>query len=62
MKKLYDEIFDGKAWSTEELLNQTTQELDTAGISYKKIKTLNDVDNIEDLANSCLAEEFSYLL
>lgn len=62
MKKMHTEIFDGKAWSTEGLLDQTIKALESADISYKKIKTLNDVDNIEDLANSSLADEFSYLL
>ena len=62
MKKVHPEIFDNKAWSTEGLLNQTLKELEDSGISYKKIQTLNDIDNIEDLANSSLAEEFSYLL
>lgn len=62
MKRTVDEVFDGKAWSTEGLLKQTISDLEMAGIRYVKLSTLNDVDTIDDLANSCLADEFSHLL
>ena len=62
MNRLIPEIFQGKSWSTDALLDETMQELNDLNYSTQLLKELNDVDTIEDLAASSIAEEFSYLL
>ena len=62
MNQMISEIFIDKAWSTETLLNETKLELDALGYSCELLEELNDVDTIEDLKTSSIAEKFSYLL
>jgi len=62
MTKLIPEIFINKAWSTETLLDSTRSELNDLGYSCAILKELNDVDTIEDLKASSIAEKFGYLL
>lgn len=62
MNQMISEIFIDKAWSTETLLNETKLELDALGYSCELLEKLNDVDTIEDLKTSSIAEKFSYLL
>lgn len=62
MNKMVPEIFINKAWSTESLLDETKLELDKLGYSCALLEELNDVDTIEDLKASSIAEKFSYLL
>lgn len=58
MNHLIPEIFENKPWSTEVLLNVTMEELASMGKSTIKMEVLNDIDTIDDLQNSWLAEEF----
>ena len=62
MTKLIPQIFENKAWSTESLLDDTQIELKELGYSIELLQTLNDVDTIEDLRNSSIAERFSELM
>jgi uncharacterized protein len=54
-------IFQNKPWSTDQLLNITLSELTENGISTAILETLNDVDDIDDLKASSIANEFSHL-
>lgn len=62
MNQMIPEIFIDKAWSTESLLDVTKTELKERGYSCELLEELNDVDTIEDLKASSIAEKFSYLL
>lgn len=61
MTKLIPEIFTNKAWSTDTLLDETRTELSELGYSCQLLEELNDVDTLEDLKASSLAEQFSHL-
>ena len=61
MDRMYPQVFTNKPWSTDSLLELTIQELETQQISSTLLQELNDVDTIEDLESSSIAEEFSYL-
>ncbi|MFT5858038.1 MAG: rSAM/selenodomain-associated transferase 1 [Flavobacteriaceae bacterium] len=52
-------IFENKAWSTEGLLNDTLTELNREGYSSELLEVLNDVDTVEDLRSSSLAQHFT---
>jgi len=49
MTKLYSCIFENKAWSTSNLLEDTLAELHQKKIKVSLIETLNDIDTFEDL-------------
>ena len=49
-------IFENKQWSTENLLEETINELEEKGIRYSLLETLNDVDTIDDLKKSRIFE------
>ncbi|NRA11039.1 MAG: glycosyltransferase, partial [Crocinitomicaceae bacterium] len=61
MNQMIPEIFIGKAWSTDSLLNETQRELKELGYSGELLVELNDVDTIEDLRDSSIAEKFPHL-
>jgi len=58
MNKMITEIFENKPWSTDQLLKITVEELENLGYSVNLLKTLNDVDTMEDLKKSWLLKEF----
>lgn len=58
MNRMIPEIFEDKPWSTDKLLDVTTQELSELALSYGMLKPLNDIDTIDDLKASWLFEEF----
>lgn len=58
MRKMIPQIFENKPWSTDTLLALTQSELSELGFSTTTLKTLNDVDTIEDLKASWLGAEF----
>lgn len=62
MNQMIPNIFIDKAWSTESLLTDTKKELKELGYSCALLEELNDVDTIEDLKNSSIADRFDYLL
>ncbi len=62
MTRLIPEIFRNKAWSTETLLRDTLQELESLNYSVTLLTTLNDVDTLEDLERSSIGERFSTLI
>lgn len=49
MSKLHDCIFENKAWSTSNLLEETLTGLEQKKIKVSLIETLNDIDTFEDL-------------
>ena len=51
-------VFDNKPWSTSDLLKVTLEEIDSKNDTYTLLDTRNDIDQIEDLQKSTLAEEF----
>ncbi len=60
MSILHSFIFENKAWSTPGLLKSTLQELKDEERSVELLKTLNDVDTIEDLKTSTISKRFSH--
>jgi len=48
MKKLWTFIFENKAWSTENVFEQTVQQLEKEGITFSKLISLTDVDTEAD--------------
>jgi rSAM/selenodomain-associated transferase 1 len=55
-------IFENKPWSTPALLQETLTEIKRKGMSVSLLKTLNDVDTVEDLKRSTLGTTFANLL
>lgn len=51
-------VFKNKPWSTAELLNETLTEIHSKDHQYVLMDTRNDIDTIEDLQRSALADEF----
>jgi rSAM/selenodomain-associated transferase 1 len=49
MKSLHYEIFRGISWSTDRVFHETIRIIDTLGLSYSTVRTLSDVDRIEDI-------------
>ncbi len=54
-------IFDNKPWSTPELYERTKAEILFNTDRIAELKPLNDIDTIDDLEKSCIAEEFRVL-
>lgn len=52
MNVLIPDLFFDKAWSTDQVMEQTVNELGRMSISYGLLPELNDIDNIEDLRSS----------
>ncbi len=52
LSKMHQFIFDDKPWSQPSLLEETLKQLENKNISYKTLKTLNDIDTFEDLQAS----------
>lgn len=50
------EIFLDKTWSTADVAERTRQDLDGLGLSCAELPILNDVDTVEDLAGTFLAD------
>ncbi|GAB1855904.1 TIGR04282 family arsenosugar biosynthesis glycosyltransferase [Flavobacteriaceae bacterium MHTCC 0001] len=50
--QIHDCVFDDMPWSEDNLLEITLQKLSASGISFNKLKTLNDIDTFEDLEAS----------
>ncbi len=50
MKSAHAEIFQGISWSTEKVFGETIRVIQKIGLSYSVLKTLCDVDKIEDIA------------
>ena len=61
LSKMVDSIFDDKTWSTENLLEVTLNELKEQSVSYTLLQEMNDIDTVEDLNKSSIADKFSYL-
>jgi hypothetical protein len=49
MTQMIDEIFENKAWSTDQVLSETLKDLEKLKISRVLLPILNDVDEWEDL-------------
>jgi len=49
MKAEYPEIFQGISWSTGNVFIETVRAIERMGLSYSTVKTLSDVDRIEDI-------------
>lgn len=51
LSKACSSIFQNKQWSTDSVCSDTEKDFQSEGTSYKKLKTLNDVDTIDDLGS-----------
>jgi hypothetical protein len=49
MKKMIPGVFENKNWSTSSVFNSTIQDFEKAGIRYKVLPVLKDIDTIEDI-------------
>ena len=54
MKRLHPELFEGKAWSTGTVLNDTLEDAERLGLSHTELPVLSDMDDIDDLLRSPL--------
>ena len=54
MKEGLKEVFDGVAWSTEKVWQQTKERILAKGYSYGILPVLRDVDTVEDLPEELL--------
>lgn len=59
--KMHSFIFEDMAWSQENLFDQTIDKLISSENKYSLLKSLNDIDTIEDLKNSSLYSEVKHL-
>lgn len=48
MNKFHPQLFEGVEWSTDKVLQSTLKTVEQLGLTYAKLKPLNDVDTIED--------------
>lgn len=60
MNKAHFCVFKNKPWSTKTLLEETLSELQKKNIKYTLLKTLNDIDTIEDLRKSKINDRLKY--
>jgi len=51
MKKFLPTLFEDKPWGTDDILMDTLLDLKRMNASYYLLKTLNDIDSIEDIKN-----------
>ncbi|WP_066755829.1 TIGR04282 family arsenosugar biosynthesis glycosyltransferase [Crocinitomix algicola] len=54
-------VFDNKPWSTDALLKVTVEEVRSKNKSLSKLPEKNDIDTLEDLRGSNIADLFSHL-
>jgi rSAM/selenodomain-associated transferase 1 len=54
LKKLVPEIFNNIDWSTNLVLNQTSEKLRRKGLKLKLLQTLNDIDTLSDLTDELI--------
>jgi rSAM/selenodomain-associated transferase 1 len=52
-------IFEGKPWSTTQLLEITKAEIVEKGDTVQLFEVLNDIDTIEDLEKSAIGQQFN---
>ena len=60
MNQMIDCVFDNKEWSTENLLENTLEDLNSNSFTFKLLSELNDIDNIEDLKASSVSNKFKH--
>ncbi len=48
MKKMNEALFENKAWSTDDVLRSTIQDIRTAGCSYHLLRVQSDIDTEDD--------------
>lgn len=49
MKESNFQLFDISGWSTSSVFDETVDKIREQGLSFEKVKTLNDIDDINDL-------------
>ncbi|HEY7534838.1 MAG TPA: TIGR04282 family arsenosugar biosynthesis glycosyltransferase, partial [Thermodesulfobacteriota bacterium] len=54
LNKLVPEIFNNIDWSTNLVLNQTSEKLRKKGLKLKLLQTLKDIDTLSDLTDELL--------
>ena len=55
MKKLHSSLFSNKKWSTSEVLETTLNDFRSLNLSVAQLEKLNDIDTIDDLLKTPLA-------
>lgn len=55
MKKLYEELFFNKTWSSKNLLEETFKSINDLNLSFSLLQELRDIDTEEDLNASSLS-------
>lgn len=60
MNPYKEEMLDNISWSTEQVLDQSIARCKELNLSFSLLKTLNDIDTIEDLRASILTSTFGY--
>lgn len=48
MRSYYPQVFEEISWSTNSVLDETIKNIEELKASFSKLKTMNDVDTIED--------------
>ena len=49
MNSYFSELFEGKKWSTETVLEDTIEQLKQMDVTYSKLPVLSDIDQAEDI-------------
>ncbi len=62
MCKLQRSFFEDKSWSTESLMDETRAAMDADELEWAELPILNDIDTIEDLKQSSIANELLALI
>lgn len=60
MKTFYPSFFQNIKWSTESVCSETIQKARDIGLSVKKLQTLHDIDELEDLLHIPSSESFEF--
>ncbi|HSE83019.1 MAG TPA: TIGR04282 family arsenosugar biosynthesis glycosyltransferase, partial [Thermodesulfobacteriota bacterium] len=56
LKKLIHEIFNEINWGTNLVLNQTLEKVKKEGLKFQLLKTLKDIDTVNDLSDDLFAK------
>jgi uncharacterized protein len=61
MKDLHKPLFQNKSWSSSELFEESRKELVNLNVKLAVLERMNDIDTVEDLKKSSIANNYKHL-
>jgi glycosyltransferase A (GT-A) superfamily protein (DUF2064 family) len=62
MNRLIPNFFQNKKWSTSSVLQETVSDANSLNLSLEFLPTLSDIDELDDLIQSSLLEDYPELI